>query len=125
MWRNASTNSRSRATGASHGIENRRVMCGLTWVARPSTNRPWLARWSSHACIATLIGLRVKARMTLVPSVTRLVVVVAAAIAERGVGDDLRRPHAGEADPLGGPGGLGGADEAVVELCVEQHRAAP
>ena len=125
MWRSASTNSRNRATGASQGIEKRRVMCGFTWVARPRTNRPRtgaleLPRLHRHAHRVAGEG---EDHVGTQRDPTR---------GRRGggdregrVGDDLGGPDAGEADLLGVAGGVGGADEAAVELSVELHGAAP
>ena len=50
-----------RAAGCDHGIENRRVMCGLIWLPRPRTKRPPEAACRSHAVWASVIGLRANA----------------------------------------------------------------
>jgi hypothetical protein len=43
--RMAMMNSRIRGAGWLHGMENRRSMCGFTWLPRPRMNRP-----SEYAC---------------------------------------------------------------------------
>ena len=62
-----------RAAGADHGIEKRRSMCGLIWLPSPRWNRPPDSACRSHACAASVIGLRAKAMATAVVSSSRSV----------------------------------------------------
>src|SRR5436190_15664752 len=73
MARMARTNSRMRAAGCDHGIENRFVMCGLICEPRPRMNRPLENACRSLAVTAVVIGLRANATAMLVPSWMRSV----------------------------------------------------
>src|SRR5207237_1205512 len=68
-----------RARGRSYGIPKRRSMCARTWVPRPRSSRPRLARCSDHASIAMTIGLRANAIAMPVPRRSDRVCVAATA----------------------------------------------
>ena len=76
--------SRMRAAGCDHGIENRRVMCGLIWLPRPRTNRPPEAACRSHAVWASVIGLRANATAIDVIRSTRSVLCAASSSGRNG-----------------------------------------
>ena len=63
----AKANSRIRAAGLLHSIEKRFSMCGLIWLPRPRTNRPFEYACRSHAVFATVIGDRENATAIDVP----------------------------------------------------------
>lgn len=57
-----------RATGRDQGIEKRSSMWGLICEPRPSTKRPPVTVWRSHAVLARVIGVRAKPIAIAVPS---------------------------------------------------------
>jgi hypothetical protein len=67
MARIADTYSRMRAAGFDHGMEKRFSMCGLIWLPRPRTKRPWENACRSFAVWAVVIGLRANATAIDVP----------------------------------------------------------
>ena len=64
----APMNSRICFAAPCHGIENRRVMCGLICEPRPRRNRPFDITLISWAATAMFIGFRAKATAMPVPS---------------------------------------------------------
>ena len=77
-------NSRIRAAGCDHGIENRFSMCGLIWLPRPRMKRPFVYSWRSLPMVAVDIGLRANATAMPVPSSMRSVSSAASVIGRNG-----------------------------------------
>jgi len=71
------TYSRSRGTGALHGIAKRRSTCAFTCVPSPRMKRPRESRCMPQAVCASCVGERANAMATAVPSSTRSVATAA------------------------------------------------
>jgi hypothetical protein len=84
MARMARIISRMRGAGCDHGIENRRVMCGLIWLPRPRMNRPRDAACRSQDVWASVIGLRANATVMAVPRSARSVPCAASSSGKNG-----------------------------------------